>query len=89
MINSPNDQRNFTSLYSILPNSSLSVNNNSSTTSSPNNTNDQTNKNKNPVTANDFLSNGEETANLLAAFGRAKQAAVKGKLFEYYGFFLV
>ncbi|PKY44949.1 hypothetical protein RhiirA4_542229 [Rhizophagus irregularis] len=48
---------------------------NNTTTPSPNN--NQTIKNNNPVTANDFLSNGEETEKLLAAFGRAKQAAVK------------
>ncbi|GBC26392.2 centrosomal protein of 104 kDa-like [Rhizophagus irregularis DAOM 181602=DAOM 197198] len=51
------------------------VPNNNTTTPSPNN--NQTIKNNNPVTANDFLSNGEETEKLLAAFGRAKQAAVK------------
>ncbi|GES89686.1 centrosomal protein of 104 kDa-like isoform X2 [Rhizophagus clarus] len=44
------------------------------TTALPNN--NQT-KNNNPVTASDFLSNGEETEKLLAAFGRAKQSAVK------------
>jgi hypothetical protein len=53
-------------------------------TTTPLSNNNQTNKNNNPVTANDFLSNGEETEKLLAAFGRAKQAAVKGKLFEYF-----
>ncbi|GBC03311.1 hypothetical protein RclHR1_05060014 [Rhizophagus clarus] len=68
----PNDQRNFTSLYSILPNSSFSVPNN--TTALPIITKL---KNNNPVTASDFLSNGEETEKLLAAFGRAKQSAVK------------
>ncbi|CAI2177844.1 15557_t:CDS:10 [Funneliformis geosporum] len=83
--NNPNDQRNFTSLYSILPNSLLSAaNNSSSTTTNPlpiDPKNDaQTNK-YNPVTANDFLLNGEETEKLLAAFGRAKQNAVKGKFF--------
>ncbi|RIA83627.1 hypothetical protein C1645_785930 [Glomus cerebriforme] len=69
-----NDQRNFTSLYSILP-TSLSVPNINATTPLPNN--NQTNKSNNPVTSSDFLSNGEETEKLLAAFDRAKQAAVK------------
>ncbi|CAG8595874.1 13898_t:CDS:10, partial [Funneliformis caledonium] len=83
--NNPNDQSNFTSLYSILPNSSLSAANISSSTTTnplPNDTNNDAKTNKyNPVTANDFLINGEETEKLLAAFGRAKQNAVKGKFF--------
>ena len=85
------DQRNFTPLYSILPNSLLSVPNNNSpttTTSLPNNSDDQTNTNCNPVVASDFLTNGEGTENLLAAFGRAKQAAVKGKFSNIFCFFL-
>ncbi|CAG8453154.1 7736_t:CDS:10 [Acaulospora colombiana] len=80
MINgNPNDQRNFVSLHSILSDASPPENDGSATLSQPP---QPPKKVTNPITSNDFLLNEEETAQLLAAFGRAKANAVKGVYVE-------
>lgn len=68
--NNPNDQR---SIYSVL----LDNNNNKSSSMDGSNSTSPK-KVANPILSSDFLCNSEETDQLIAAFNRAKQSAVKG-----------